>query len=68
MHKDFTHAHWMATALQDYSMRTERADQLVKELHDLHDFMQREAERLTFEDEPSTFRRAQTRIDESNGK
>lgn len=68
MHKDVEHLHWMVAALQDYPMRKERADQLVKELHDLHDFMRRESERLTFEDEPGTFRRTQNRIGEPNGE
>jgi hypothetical protein len=68
MRNDAEHGHWMAATLNDYPMQKQRAEQLARELRDLHDFMQREGERLMFEDEPSTFRRVQSRVDEPNGK
>jgi hypothetical protein len=55
MQGDVEHVLWLA-ALQDYAVDRERAEQLAAELRDTRAFLRKEANALTFDDEPSTFR------------
>ena len=50
----------MSETLQGYSTGAERAEQLAAELKSLRTFIAAKAEKLAFEDEPSTFRAIQT--------
>jgi hypothetical protein len=55
MRDDLDHVLWMA-ALQDYPIDADRAEQFARELQAAREFLRDQANALTFEDEPSTFR------------
>ena len=56
MQSDCEHVLWMAISLQGYRLDRLRAEQLAAELQEQREFLREQADALTFEDEPSTFR------------